>query len=104
MPRAAWRPKSSRKCQSRLRQQRPSGSDFNLHFERAFLVPVPVSSPETCDEFRSEADEIVCALTPEHFQGVGLWYEDFSRTSDEEVRGLLKRATQPQQHAMSRAR
>jgi putative phosphoribosyl transferase len=37
-------------------------------------------------------DEIVCAATPEPFYAVGLWYEDFSETSDEEVRELLARA------------
>jgi putative phosphoribosyl transferase len=36
---------------------------------RRIVVAAPVSSPETCDEFRSEVDEIVCAVTPEHFQG-----------------------------------
>jgi putative phosphoribosyl transferase len=76
-----------------LRQQEP----------RRIVVAVPVSSPETCEEFRQEVDEIVCAVTPKYFQGVGLWYEDFSQTSDEEVRELLKRAPQQQQHATSQA-
>jgi putative phosphoribosyl transferase len=58
---------------------------------RRIVVGVPVSSPEICDEFRSEVDEIVCAFTPENLQGVGLWYEDFSQTSDDEVRELLQR-------------
>lgn len=58
------------------------------------VVAVPVSSPETCDEFRSEVDEIVCAVTPEPFRGVGMWYDDFSQTTDEEVRELLERARQ----------
>jgi putative phosphoribosyl transferase len=66
-------------------------------------VAVPVSSPETCEEFRSEVDEIVCAVTPQHFQGVGLWYDDFSQTSDEEVRELLKRAAQHDRHLASSA-
>jgi putative phosphoribosyl transferase len=65
------------------------------------VVAVPVSSPETCDEFRSEVDEIVCAVTPEPFRGVGLWYEDFSQTTDEEVRELLQREPQQRQHATS---
>jgi predicted phosphoribosyltransferase len=56
------------------------------------VVAVPVSSRETCNEFRSEVDEIVCAVTPEPFRGVGLWYEDFSQTTDDEVRELLERA------------
>jgi predicted phosphoribosyltransferase len=58
------------------------------------VVAVPVSAPETCDEFREEVDEVVCAATPEPFRGVGLWYKDFSQTTDEEVRQLLERARQ----------
>lgn len=56
------------------------------------VVAVPVGSPETCAEFESEVDKVVCAVTPEPFWGVGQWYRDFSQTSDEEVRDLLKRA------------
>jgi len=58
------------------------------------VVAVPVSAPETCDEIREEVDEVVCAVTPEPFRGVGLWYKDFSQTTDEEVRELLERARQ----------
>jgi putative phosphoribosyl transferase len=82
---------------------RAAVASLRLQKPGRIVVAVPVSSPETCDEFRSEVDEIVCAVTPEHFQGVGLWYEDFSQTSDKEVRELLKRAAQQQQHATSRA-
>ena len=56
------------------------------------IVAVPVSSPETCDAFRNLVDDIVCAVTPEPFYAVGLWYEDFSQTTDEQVRELLERA------------
>lgn len=63
------------------------------------VVAVPTASAETCDEFRSEVDEIVCAQTPEPFLAVGAWYEDFSQTTDEEVRELLERATRETQHA-----
>jgi putative phosphoribosyl transferase len=73
---------------------RAAAASLRLQKPRRIVVAVPVSSPETCDEFRGEVDEIVCAFTPEHLQGVGLWYQDFSQTSDEEVRELLKRATQ----------
>jgi putative phosphoribosyl transferase len=59
------------------------------------VVAVPVSAPETCDAFRDIVDEIVCAVTPELFHAVGLWYEDFSQTTDEEVRELLARARVP---------
>jgi len=56
------------------------------------IVAVPVGAPETCDEFRAEVDEVVCAATPVPFIAVGAWYADFSQTSDAEVRELLHRA------------
>jgi len=56
------------------------------------VVAVPVSAPETCDAFREIVDEVVCGATPEPFYAVGLWYEDFSQTSDDEVHDLLARA------------
>ena len=56
------------------------------------VVAVPIAAPETCEAFASEVDEIVCAITPEPFYGVGRWYEDFSQTTDEEVRILLDQA------------
>jgi putative phosphoribosyl transferase len=82
---------------------RAAATSLRLQKPRRIVVAVPVSSPETCDEFRREVDEIVCAVTPQHFQGVGLWYDDFSQTSDEEVRELLKRAFQREQHVASSA-
>ncbi len=57
------------------------------------VVAVPVAAEQTCDEFRNDIDEVVCALTPEPFYAVGLWYEDFTPTSDDEVRALLARST-----------
>jgi putative phosphoribosyl transferase len=56
------------------------------------VVAVPVAAEETCNEFRNEVDEVICAYTPEPFLAVGLWYEDFTQTSDEKVRELLARA------------
>jgi predicted phosphoribosyltransferase len=53
------------------------------------VVAVPVGAAETCDALRALADEVVCVLTPESFRAVGVWYEDFSQTTDEEVRQLL---------------
>jgi putative phosphoribosyl transferase len=53
------------------------------------IVAVPTASPATCAEFQLIADECVCAITPEHFRSVGLWYEDFEQVTDEEVRRLL---------------
>ncbi|MDX6628054.1 MAG: putative phosphoribosyl transferase [Gaiellales bacterium] len=56
------------------------------------VVAVPVAAEQTCDEVREDVDEVVCAVTPEPFLAVGAWYEDFSQTSDDEVRELLERA------------
>jgi putative phosphoribosyl transferase len=59
---------------------------------RRIIVAVPVGAAETCEEFRTEVDEVVCAASPEPFMAVGAWYSEFSQTSDDEVRELLKRA------------
>lgn len=56
------------------------------------VVAVPVAALETCDAFREIADDIICAMTPERFRAVGLWYSDFSQTTDEEVHELLVRS------------
>ena len=53
------------------------------------VVAAPIAALDTCELLRTEADEVVCSVTPEPFHAVGLWYEDFSQTSDEEVRELL---------------
>jgi predicted phosphoribosyltransferase len=75
-----------RAAASALRQQAPA----------RIVVAVPVSAPQTCDEYRMGVDEIICAATPERFYGVGRWYRDFSQTSDDEVRELLKRSRSEQ--------
>jgi putative phosphoribosyl transferase len=62
------------------------------------VVAVPTAAPETCEALRPEVDEIVCATTPEPFYGVGRWYEDFSQTTDEEVRALLEESARQLQH------
>jgi predicted phosphoribosyltransferase len=56
------------------------------------IVAVPVGAPETCAEIAAEVDETICAVEPELFQAVGQFYEDFSQTSDDEVRRLLAAA------------
>lgn len=63
-----------------LRAERPS----------RIVVAVPVASPDTCAKLRRSADDVICPLTPDPFYAVGLWYEDFSQTTDEEVRDLLE--------------
>jgi predicted phosphoribosyltransferase len=59
------------------------------------VVAVPVGAPSTCEDLRQIADEIVCAETPEPFAAVGQWYDDFSQTTDEEVRQLLDASRTP---------
>jgi predicted phosphoribosyltransferase len=62
-----------------IRRQRP----------RQIFVPVPIASRDTCDLLAREVDGIICAATPEPFRAVGLWYDDFSPTTDDEVRRIL---------------
>lgn len=57
------------------------------------VVAVPVGSRQACSMLAGVADHVICALTPEPFSAVGLWYTDFSETSDEEVRRLLADST-----------
>lgn len=62
---------------------------------KQIVVAVPVGARETCDSFRHEVDTVaVCAITPEPFRAVGLWYRDFSQTTDAEVQQLLTKAQQ----------
>jgi len=62
---------------------------LKLEHAEKIIIAVPVAPPETCAAIGKDVDEIVCAVTPEPFLAVGLWYRDFSQTSDEEVRQLL---------------
>jgi putative phosphoribosyl transferase len=63
------------------------------------VVSVPVASRDTCELLKSEVDEVVCAVTPEPFYAVGLWYRNFSQTTDEEVRELLEQSAAEVAHA-----
>ncbi len=78
-----------------LRQHRP----------KRLVIAVPVAPPDTLAVLRQSADEVVCLATPSPFYGVGAWYEDFSQTSDEEVREILLAAwTQPAMPSRERPR
>lgn len=63
-----------------LKQQHPART----------VVAVPTASPDTCEALKAEADDVVCAMSPEPFFAVGHWYEDFTQTTDDEVRDLLR--------------
>jgi predicted phosphoribosyltransferase len=56
------------------------------------VVAVPTAPSNTCHELEQDADEVVCAVTPESFCSVGQWYEDFEQTTDSEVTDLMNRA------------
>ncbi len=57
---------------------------------KRIVVAVPVAAASTCRDLRGEADEVVCLHMPEPFYSVGFWYEDFSQTSDEDIREMLE--------------
>lgn len=60
---------------------------------REVVVAVPVGAPETCTAIAKLADDLVCLETPEPFYAVGLWYQNFEQTEDDEVHDLLERAS-----------
>ena len=57
------------------------------------VIAVPVAAVDTCENLRQEVDRMVCLSTPQTFTAVGDWYDDFSQTSDEQVRAHLSEAT-----------
>jgi predicted phosphoribosyltransferase len=63
------------------------------------VVAVPVADPGVCTRLRTAADEVVCLSTPRPLVAVGVWYDDFSQTSDHEVRDLLERSRCPSRRA-----
>ncbi len=75
---------SMRSAVEAIRRQQPA----------KLIIVAPVAARSTCEEFNREADHetCVCLETPEPFFAVGLWYEDFAQTTDDEVRELLARA------------
>ncbi len=63
-----------------LRQRQP----------KRIVVAAPVGAPGTCESLHIIDDEVICLHMPEPFHAIGLWYEDFSQTTDQEVRTMLK--------------
>jgi predicted phosphoribosyltransferase len=59
---------------------------------RKVIVAVPVAAESTCEQLRSEVDQVICATTPQPFFAVGMFYRNFAQTTDEEVRTLLLQA------------
>ena len=63
------------------------------------VVAAPVGAHATCARLKAVADDVVCAQTPEPFYSVGMWYERFEQTTDEEVIALLEQAAHDRQPA-----
>ena len=77
-----------------LRRQQPA----------RIVVAVPVGAAETCEELAAEADEVFCGRMPESVFAVGQWYDDFTQTTDEEVRELLQQAAEGRTAAAGHSR
>jgi predicted phosphoribosyltransferase len=58
-------------------------------------VAVPVGAVSTCEELRALADGIVCLMAPDPLYAVGVWYEDFTQVTDEDVRRILSLGPHP---------
>lgn len=71
---------------------RAAVAGVSAHHPARIVIAVPTAAPETCESLKDEVDEVICATTPEPFYGVSRWYENFSQTTDEEVRTLLQEA------------
>lgn len=65
---------------------------LRAHDPAELILAVPVAAQSTCEEIAKEVDKMICPLKPENFYAVGLWYEQFSQTQDEEVSELLEKA------------
>jgi putative phosphoribosyl transferase len=68
---------------------RAAVAGLRLRGPSRIVVAVPIAAAQTCADLADEVDDIVCAVTPEPFHAVGMWYEDFAQTSDDEVSRLL---------------
>jgi len=62
-----------------------------LRGPKRLVLAVPVAAPDSLDRLRAHVDEVVCLSTPEDFRAVGMFYEHFAQTTDEEVIALLDR-------------
>jgi erythromycin esterase-like protein/predicted phosphoribosyltransferase len=71
---------------------RAAAEALRLEGAARIVAAVPVAARSICEAFQDVVDEVSCGITPEPFHAVGLWYEDFSQTTDEEVQTLLVKA------------
>ncbi len=71
---------------------RAAATALRTRHPAAIVAAAPVAAPRTCASLESVADRVVCVATPDPFHAVGLYYQNFEQTSDDEVRRLLARA------------
>ena len=67
---------------------------LRTHQPKQIVVAVPVAPPQIDQLFQPVADRVVCLMQPDSLSSIGMWYDDFSQTDDDEVRELLQRSRQ----------
>jgi putative phosphoribosyl transferase len=72
---------------------RAAAAALRLQQPARLILAAPVAAAPTCNDLQREAHEVLCVITPEPFYAVGMWYEDFSQTSEREVRRLLEQVS-----------
>lgn len=68
---------------------RAAAQSLRAREPREIIAAVPVGAASSCVALSRVVDRLICLAQPEPFYGVGLWYQDFEQTRDEEVRSLL---------------
>ena len=69
---------------------------LRLRAPASIAVAVPVGAPAVVMAMRTHVDELVCLVMPDHLEAVGDWYDDFTQTTDDEVRALMRARTEVQ--------
>ncbi|HEY9697350.1 MAG TPA: phosphoribosyltransferase [Trichocoleus sp.] len=67
---------------------------LRTHQPKQIIIAVPVAPPQIDQMFQAVADRVVCLIQPDSLSSIGMWYDDFSQTDDDEVRELLQRSRQ----------
>jgi putative phosphoribosyl transferase len=65
---------------------------IRIQTPKEIIVGVPIGAPDTCADFKAHAERVICVKKPEPFYSVGLWYQTFLQTTDEEVQEILRQA------------
>ena len=68
---------------------------------KEIIIAAPVAAPDSCRALNPLVDDLVVITMPEDFGGVSRWYDDFSQTTDDEVRLVLAQAACHETQAVS---